>query len=234
VTPDLAEGHIALGTVYEQHDWNWVAAQTCLQRALELAPGHADALRAAAHLNGVLGRTDEALALMRRVVTLDPLSARTQRQMARACFQAGRFDDAAAGFKLALDLNPQAGLLHAFLAIVRLWQGRPEEALALAEAESHAVFRRLAIAMAAHALGRPAQSDAALHELSDEWGWTAAYQVAEAHSYRQEIDSAFEWLEKAYAQRDPGVTFTPTDPMLWTLRGDPRWRPFVRKLGLEQ
>ena len=55
-----------------------------------------------------------------------------------------RLDDAAAAFQLALDISPTAGLNHAFLAIARLLQGRDEEALALAQAESHDVFRNLA------------------------------------------------------------------------------------------
>ncbi len=111
-------------------------------------------------------------------------------------------------------------------------QGRAQEALALAAAESHDVFRNLALSMIHHALGRPAESDAALHALIDGFGWTAAYQVAEAYAYRGEVDKAFEWLERAYAQRDPGVTYSARDWFLRPLHGDPRWPPFLRRLGL--
>ena len=72
---------------------------------------------------------------------------------------AGRLDEAAAALKIALDLNPTAGLTHAFLAITRLMQGHAQEALALAAAESHDVFRNLALSMIHHALGRPAESE---------------------------------------------------------------------------
>jgi TolB-like protein/Tfp pilus assembly protein PilF len=230
LAPDLAEGHIELGLVLENHDWNFRAADAAFRRALELAPGDAHALRAASGLAGLLGRPDEALALMNKVVALDPLSARTHRAMGLACFQAMRLDDAAAAFRLALDLSPNAGLSHAFFALVRLFQGRAEEGLAMAQAESHDVFRNLAFAMIQHALGNRAESDAALRTLVDEFGWTAAYQIAEAYAFRHQVDSAFEWLERAYAQRDPGVTHSAVDTLLVPLHGDPRWRPFLQRL----
>jgi TolB-like protein/class 3 adenylate cyclase/Flp pilus assembly protein TadD len=232
LAPDLAEGHIALGTVLQGSDWNFTAAGASFRRALELAPGDANALRAAAHLARVLGRVDEALDLLRKAVALDPLSAHTHRQAAMVALMSERFDEAAASFQLALDLAPKAGLNHAFLAITRLLQGRGQEVMEVAEAESHDVFRNLALAMIHHAEGRAAESDAAVQTLISGFGWTAAYQVAEAFAYRNEVDEAFEWLERAYEQRDPGVTYSATDVILRPLHGDPRWQPFLQRLGL--
>jgi hypothetical protein len=65
----------------------------------------------------------------------------------------------------------------------------------------------------------------------DEFAWAAAYQIAEGYKYRNEVDKVFEWLERAYAQRDPGVVYTASDPLLRALHRDPRWEPFLRKLG---
>jgi TolB-like protein/Tfp pilus assembly protein PilF len=232
LAPDLAEGHIALGTVLEGNDWNFTAAEASFRRAVELAPGDANALRAAAQLARIQGRVDESLELLRKAVALDPLSARTHRQAAMVAVMDERFDEAAASFQLALDLAPKAGLNYAFLAITRLLQGRGQEALEVAQAESHDVFRNLALAMIHHAQGRAAESDAALQTLISEFGWTAAYQVAEAYAYRNEVDKAFEWLERAYGQRDPGVTYSKTDVILRSLHGDPRWQPFLRRMGM--
>jgi len=232
LAPDLAEGHIELGSVEQNHGWNFTAAEASFRRAVELAPGDANALRAAAHLARILGRVDEGLELIRRAIALDPLSARTHRQAAMISVMGERFDDAAASFQLALDLAPNAGLNQGFLAITRLLQGRAEEGLAIAQAESHDVFRNLAFTMIHHALGHPVESDAALQALIDGFGWTAAYQVAEAHAYRHEVDKAFEWLERAYAQRDPGATYTASDVLLRPLHGDPRWQPFLQRMGL--
>jgi hypothetical protein len=50
---------------------------------------------------------------------------------------------------------------------------------------------------------------------------------------RGDADRAFEWLERAYAQRDPGLTDTKVSRRLRSLHGDPRWGAFLKKMGLE-
>jgi TolB-like protein/class 3 adenylate cyclase/Flp pilus assembly protein TadD len=232
LAPDLAEGHIELGMIQQLHDWNFTSADASFRRALELAPGNAESLRAAAGLARILGKHDDALELIRKAVALDPLAARLQRQAGLVYVAAGRLDEAASSFQIALDLSPSAGLSHAFLALTRIMQGRGQEALPIARAEPHDVFRNMALAMIHHAHGRPAESDAALQTLIDQFGWTAAYQVADVYGYRNETDKAFEWLERAYAQRDPGVVYVGFDRFLWPLHGDPRWKPFLQRMRL--
>jgi TolB-like protein/Tfp pilus assembly protein PilF len=232
VAPDLAEAHAELGTIFQMHDWNWTAAESCFGRALELAPGSASALLSAGEFARIRGRLEEAAELIGRALVLDPLSARAQRRAALISVVAGRFDEAATAFQHSIDLAPAAGLSHAFLALTRLRQGRAAEALPIAEAESHDVFRNLALAMIHHALGHATESNAALQALIDGYGWTAAYQVAEAWAHRGEIDKAFEWLERAHAHRDPGVVYVLTDVFLAPLHGDPRWQPFLQRVKL--
>ena len=82
-------------------------------------------------------------------------------------------------------------------------------------------------------MNRPSQDDVALRKLSDEWGHSAAYQIAMLHAVRDEVDAAFEWLERAYAQRDPGVVNISSDsPFANSLRADPRWLPFLQKMKM--
>jgi len=87
-------------------------------------------------------------------------------------------------------------------------------------------------AVVEHARGNFTESDAALATLIEKCGEFSAYQVAGVYAYRNEPDSAFQWLEKTYAQRDPGVTYVKMDPLMRGLRTDPRWHPFIEKLGL--
>jgi hypothetical protein len=62
----------------------------------------------------------------------------------------------------------------------------------------------------------------------------AAYQIAEVYAWRGEPDKAFEWLERAYAQNDGGLTFIKADPLMKPLQPDPRFAIFLRKLGLPE
>jgi adenylate cyclase len=231
LAPDLAEGHVCLGHVLEGYDWNWNAANAEYQRALALAPGNADVLRAVAGMTRILGGAEEAIELLRKAATLDPLSSSAQRLLGLRCFLVGRYDEAMVALKVALDLNPKSGLVHCFMCATRLAQGHAAEALELAQRESLPDFRLLGIALAQHTLGDKDASDAALQQLGDNHGNEAAYQVAEACGWRCEIDRAFEWLERAYKQRDPGLAMTCSDPFFRPLHDDPRWVPFMQKMG---
>jgi hypothetical protein len=144
----------------------------------------------------------------------------------------GLLDEADVALRASLDLNRRAGLVHCFLAVTRLLQGRAAEALELAEREVLPDFRLLGTALVLHTLGRAAESQAALTKLIDDHGAPAGYQVAEACAWRGEADRAFERLEKAYAARDPGLMHTANDPLLKSLHGDHRWPRFVQKMGL--
>ncbi|MEP6610188.1 MAG: adenylate/guanylate cyclase domain-containing protein [Burkholderiaceae bacterium] len=230
--PDLAEGHAALGAIRMLYDWDWKGADASLRRAMELAPGDAHVIRDIGNLAGNLGRMEEALALVRRAVALDPLSATAHRFHARLCLFAGFLDEAEVTAKKALELNPQGRLTHYWLGQVRLRQGRLDDALAMFQREGHDTFRLLGLAQLYHVRGRPAESEAALQELIDTDTAGAAYQIALGYAYRGETDLAFEWLERAYVQRDAGMAAMKASPMLKNLRDDPRWRPFLEKMGL--
>jgi tetratricopeptide (TPR) repeat protein len=189
-------------------------------------------LDGAARLARILGQHEEALGLIRKALALDPLSPAIHREAALVYLMSDRLEDAAASLQAAIDLNPKVGLAHAFLAMTRMLQGRNEEAMAIAAAESHEVFRSLAYVMIHHTLKHPEESEKALQALIDAWGWTAAHQIAEAYAYRGEVDKAFEWLEKAFAQRDPGVVHSAVDEFLRPLHGDARWLPFLQRMRL--
>ena len=88
------------------------------------------------------------------------------------------------------------------------------------------------LALVEYAQGRRAKSDAALRSLIDKYAHESAYQVAEVYAYRGKADAAFQWLERAYAQRDPGLSGIKSNALLRSLHGDPRWRPFLVKMGL--
>jgi tetratricopeptide (TPR) repeat protein len=231
LAPDLAEGHVCLGNVLEGYDWNWKAANAEYQRALVLEPNNVNVLRAVAGMTRIFGGAEPAIDLLRKAAELDPLSSSAQRILGLRCFLVGRYDEAMAALEVALDLNPKSGLVHCFMCATRLAQGHAAEALELAQRETLPDFRLVGIALAQHTLGNKEASDAALQELGDKHGNEAAYQFAEACAWRGEIDRAFEWLERAYTQRDPGLAISCSDPFFRPLHDDPRWVPFMRKMG---
>jgi hypothetical protein len=89
-------------------------------------------------------------------------------------------------------------------------------------------------ALAYFALGRKADSDTALMNLARNFGEPQAYEIAQVHAYRGEIDQAFEWLDHAYRLHARGLAKIKVDSYLTPLRGDPRYKAFVRKMNLPE
>ena len=231
LAPERVEGHIELGRI-RTSDWDWQGAEAALARALQLAPENAEALLAAGVLARIRGQLPDAIAFGRRAVALDPLSVDGHQQLARTLVAAGQLDAAEDSNRTATDLNPATGMLRARLGTIRLMQGRPEEALAAYREELLEYARLLGSALAYHALGQAADSDAALNALVEQYGDSCAYQIVEILAFRGDIEGAFAWLERAYTQRDHGLHAVLHSVFLNNLRGDPRWRALLSKLGL--
>jgi hypothetical protein len=56
--------------------------------------------------------------------------------------------------------------------------------------------------------------------------------IAGVYAFREESDKAFEWLDRAYVQRNSGLILTRVDPLLKNLRHDPRYAALLKKLKL--
>jgi tetratricopeptide (TPR) repeat protein len=179
-----------------------------------------------------LGRVDEASGLYRRAVEQDPLSAAVYANFGDALGVAGSLAEAELAYRKALELAPQRAVTRAFLALNLSAQGRDEAGLAEALDVPVEIWRVYALAIIHHGKGRRSEADAALGDLITEYAESAAYQIAEVQAARGDTDHAFEWLERAYTQRDLGLSQMKCDPLLCSLHADPRWDAFLRKMGL--
>jgi hypothetical protein len=118
--------------------------------------------------------------------------------------------------------------------MTRLLQGDGQEALEAFRKEHQEALGLTGIAMTEHTLGHPKESQQAMDALIAKHAQHAAYQIAEAFAWRGEKDRAFEWLERAYKQRDGGLSLIKTDPPLRSLHTDPRFGALLREIKLPE
>ena len=78
------------------------------------------------------------------------------------------------------------------------------------------------------------ESDAALDRMLRGHSGDGAYQIAQVYGYRAQVDQAFEWLDRAYAQHDPGLMWFKTDLKMKSLRNDPRHVQILAKLNRQE
>jgi TolB-like protein/Flp pilus assembly protein TadD len=226
-----AEAHATLGFVLNSQ-WDFQGAERELGKALDLEPGNAYTISRVALLAATRGRFDEAIALGRRSTELDPISSSNQFNLSNFCWYAGRLPEAMAAARKAIELAPQMPMPHFMGAMVQLGMGNVDSAWTMVQGEPGDVWRTHGQAIIHFAAGRRTEADAALAALVSEYPVFAAFQIAEAYAYRGEADRAFEWLEKAYRQRDGGLVQIIGDPLLANIVKDPRYAALLRRLKL--
>ena len=64
-------------------------------------------------------------------------------------------------------------------------------------------------------------------------GYVSSFWVAVVYLGLGEIDKTFEWLEKAYEERDSNLIYVTIPPVFDPIRSDPRYKKLLKKMGLE-
>ena len=231
IDPEYAPAHADLGWIAMYGDNDLAGAAQHFKRALALDPADLDVLRNSATLLQSLGRLDEALALAEAVVRRDPVNVTALYNLGYFQRMAGRFDAAIATLRTALNLAPGRGDAHSELGNALLLKGDAQGALAEIEQETSENWTMIGLPMAYHALGRKADSDAALAVLIAKWEKESPSNIAYVFAYRGDADKAFEWLDKAVEYGDPGISEIVTENLFDKIHTDPRWLQFLRKIG---
>jgi TolB-like protein/Flp pilus assembly protein TadD len=237
LAPDGPEGYAARGYVRATGSWDWQGALVDFKRALELNPNDLSTLRRYAATLGDLGRLPECVAVLQRALAIDPANGPVWRSLGSTYTSVGEFDQAREAIQRYLALEPgnMQGLI--VLGQNELAARRAADALAAFEkisvVEGDAVgWRETGIAMAQHSLGHKAESQRSLDKAIAEAAASSAYQIAEVYAWRGETELAFQWLERAYRQRDGGLSGLKTDALMGSLRADPRYAQMLRKVNL--
>jgi TolB-like protein/Tfp pilus assembly protein PilF len=236
----LAAAHVSLGYVKALYDWDWPGADREFKRALELSPGDADAHFAysVTYLTP-LGRLDQALAEIQHALALDPLSPYKITAAGMIYTDRREYDRAVEQYQKAIELEPS--FYHAYdeLKGVETVRGRPAAVDAVMRA-MRAAFPNVddtsVRARAAAQQGRQAEARKLVEGWIQECVRTQrpgkSCYAAQVYASIGEKDLAFQWLEKAYEERNPLLTYTNVMPYYDNLRSDPRFRSLLNRLGL--
>jgi TolB-like protein/DNA-binding winged helix-turn-helix (wHTH) protein/Flp pilus assembly protein TadD len=234
LAPDEADGYAARADLRASFIWDWTGAQADLAKALAIDPSDSEVQHRYAFLLANLGRLSEAIAAQRKAIELDPLSSHAWENLGRYQMFNKDFAGADEAMRHALEIQPDSpfGLQH--LGALQLLEGNAAQAVATFHKVDDEAFRLYGISMAEYTLGNAEESRRALEELTAKHEQEAAYQIAEVHAWRGEKDDAFEWLDRAYQQRDGGLSDIKVNLLIAGLRGDPRFRALVQKMNLPQ
>ena len=234
----LAEAHAALAAVKLWREFDWQGAERGWRRAIELNPNYSTAHLWLALYLAAVERIDEALAEIGRALDLDPLSRVINLNLARILHFARQFDDAIKQCRKTIDMYPDYLIAHRRLGMSYGEKGMFEEAdlefkkaLSLSEGDSETMSAR---AYSYAAAGRTEDARNTLERLNEmaRDQYVSPYSLARVHIGLNQLDQAFEYLEKTYQQRHGILTYIKVEPIFDRLRSDPRYVELLSTMGL--
>jgi TolB-like protein/Tfp pilus assembly protein PilF len=236
----LAEAHASRAFIAETHEWDWTTAEREYKRALELNPGDARAHHWYAGYLLYVGRLDEGIAEAKRARDLDPLSLPVNNALAGRLLVAGRVDEALAQVRKTLEIDPHFAPAHQTLGWAYLNQRKYAEAIqefqqALQLSGNETTDLTLDLGFAYAIAGRTEEARRVLAKLKEqhEKGLVPSAPIAILYGALGELDEAFAWLEKAYQEHDPELTYINVPGRRFEpLRHDPRFKKLLIRMGL--
>ena len=230
IAPRLGSAHAALGLVNASR-LQFPEALQQMRQALALSPDDSSVLPWAIGYLAYLGAANEMSGLADRFIALDPLNPLAYRRKAEVLYVLGRYPDALAAAKKALQLAPNGSNAHIWAANSLLLMGRPQDALAEFRAmPAGDPFRLTGEAIAAARSGDTSTAESKVEQLKREGGATASYQYAQIRSQLGQKDLAFAELNNAVAAKDGGLIYLKMDRFLDPLRSDARYTALVQRL----
>jgi TolB-like protein/DNA-binding winged helix-turn-helix (wHTH) protein/Flp pilus assembly protein TadD len=238
----LAEPHASLAFIAETHEWDWATAEREYKRALELNPGDARAHHWYAGYLMYVGRFEEGIAEAKRARDLDPLSLPVNNALAGRLLVAGRVDEALAQLRQTLEMDPHFAPAHQTLGWAYLNMGKNHEAiqefqqaLQLSGTDDKDMMLDLGFAYATVGNREEARRILAKLKKLHEQGLLPSGSIGILYGALGELDEAFAWLEKAYEERDPELTYLKVPGRRFApLRHDARFQQMVHRMGLPE
>jgi Tfp pilus assembly protein PilF len=233
----LVEAHATLGHIRMTYDWNWSGAEKEFKRAIKLNANYAIAHQWYGNLLTIMCRTQEAIAELKIARDLDPLSMPVNAFLGFVYMRARKYDLAVQACRSAIELDSNNPFGHWILA--RVFDANKELSKALTESRRAVTLSKGSLPFAAHlgyAYARAGEEFQARRIVDDLVGasrkrYVSPYLIALIYVGLGDKTCAFEWLEKAFADRAARLSELP-DPPFARLRSDLRFERLLRRVGL--
>jgi len=220
----LSEAHNARAITLT-NQLKWSEAEGEFRRAIALNPNESSAHYFYAFLYLMpQNRIEESLQEFRTALSLDPLSGIMNVNYALTLMVARRSPEAISQMQKLLERDPSFSPAHFYLSQIYVSNGRYAEAVS--ELRESAIGR----------VKGPASPDLEGYlKLMLIAGDTAPpTNTAVVYALAGDRNKAFEYLEKAYTEQDSELGACIRFPAFDVLKSDPRWAPYMRRLGLPE
>jgi TolB-like protein/tetratricopeptide (TPR) repeat protein len=232
--PRSGVAHSLMCTIHLNQDRDWTAAAEECSRGLALEPRNSHVLGYAGQMHTVLGHWDEAARLTTASIAVDPLNSGWHDLLGYIRDRTGRLAEAEAERRRVLEITPTYVRGHLDLGLTLLAAGKLESALDSMRQETEDGGRDAGLAIVHYAMGHKADADEALARFIKKHANDSAYKIAQIYAYRGDANQAFDWLDKAYRQKDVELWFFMGNLAFDGLESDPRYKAFLQTMKLPE
>lgn len=236
IDDDLADAHAALATLNMNYYWDWPKAEHHFKRAIELNPNNADSHYGYGLYLRWVARFDDAIAAAKRAVSLAPSSFPFNLDLGLTLVAAKRYDEAFEQLQKTIEMYPNHSYGYFALAFTYLYKAQYVEAIStLKTARSLADDFLDAVALQAFAYAKAGKRGEALNCLDElqahKTTYVPPFLLAVVYLGLDDKEKVFEYLEKAYEDRNWHLIMLKVDPNFDPLRSDPRFSDLLGRVG---
>jgi non-specific serine/threonine protein kinase len=233
----LAEAHASLGRVSSVYEWNWEAAEKSYRRAIELNPNCLNAHSWLAKVYVLRHQYDEAIEESRIAQRLDPLSPQAEVSLCAAYFYSRRYTEAVEKYRKAMRMHPDFVPAIFGLGMCLAEKGEFAEAIALQEkavelSKNHPLIEGFLAGTYAYS-GNIKKALESIEKFKAAEDKSLYYTIAAVYARLNEKEEAFAYLEKSFSMRVRSLSGISIEPEFDNLRGEPRFRDMLRRVGLD-
>ena len=234
----LAEAHATLMWISWMYG-NWADVEREYGRTIELDPRNIWARYGFAAYLIMLGRSSESEILAKQTLQIDPLSIEANRTLGDAYLSGRKYDQAIEQYKKTIEMDPYYWWPHLLLGQTYLYSGRSDEAIAEMQKARALERNPMILSNLAYAYAKSGNEQNARELLSElktlsRTNYVSPEFIAMVHNGLGEREAAYEWLEKAFADRSIGLLFLKTSPTWDEFRSDKRFQDMMRRVGLPE
>jgi serine/threonine protein kinase/tetratricopeptide (TPR) repeat protein len=234
----LAEAHASLAMIMI-YEWDWENAEKEFRRAIELNPNYATAHHWYCLLLEYQGRLDEATAEIKRAWKLDPLSHILNTVLGSLFYVKREYDRAIQIHRKTLELDQNFALGRLRLGECYMQKRMYNEAITEFQ-RAMTLFGNSPYGLGdlGNAYALTGKKDKAIEVLThleglSKRGYSVNYDIAFIHCGLGDMEMTFEWLEKAYKEKEADIICLKGDPCWDNLRSDPRYNSLIKRMNLE-
>jgi TolB-like protein/class 3 adenylate cyclase/Flp pilus assembly protein TadD len=234
----LGEAHISLAISLMLNDWDWKNSEKEYQTGLELSPNYATGHHWYAEWLLFTGNMEEAFKEISRAVELDPGSQGILKDKGIFYYYNREYDKGIDMALMTLELYPGFFIAHRLLSMcyegLRDYEAAIKHNSLWGNGTGNKWKTDIGLAHIYATSGRKEEARKILESVNAEefLGGNDYRGVALVYTALEEVDKAFEWLEKSYQMHEESLCSIKVDPKLDSLRADPRFHELLKKVRL--